>query len=399
MKICIKKETQKNLIWIIIGVVSIILYLYRSMIGFRWPSIYVMSNHVVTSKFCFMPRTLVSNIVKLLVGDNLYKRTTLYVLILGVASAFIIYVAYNIAKYVIFNKNILFFFFFFSFIISPYAKYFLHEAGYYEQYGYLLGLLLVEIASKKNLSGWKTVSIYSSLFSLVSVLISETNLFLIVPFMFSIAVIDIVSSNEKIIRRFIFLFLIYIPSVLYSLAANLIRIPKEMVDKIQEYDLERVDFYVVDIYKYFWNDRSNQDIWGRTLHEIPIECIILPAMLVFIIFIIVLIQGGGINKKIAVSYFTLCALCGLFNYSIVIMAWDLSRYYFCIYMQIFIITFYILKRHFVTYQLKKYEMVYFMLYILAIIGMSKFEFDLFDGRVYLRTVQEMLNEIKGFTSY
>lgn len=68
-------------------------------------------------------------------------------------------------------------------------------------------------------------------------------------------------------------------------------------------------------------------------------------------------------------------------------------------MQIFIITLYVLKRHLITYNLKKHEIVYFMLYILAIIGMSKFEFDLFDGRVYLRTMQEMINEIKGFTSY
>lgn len=309
MKISINKEVQKKLTWIIIGTILTILYLYRSMIGFRWPSIYVMSNHVVTSKFCFMPRTLVSNIVKLFIGNNLYKRTTLYVLILGVALLFIVYVVYNIVTYVIINKNILFFLFFLSFIISPYVKYFLHEAGYFEQYGYLLGILLIELASKKKQLNCKTIIVCSSLFSFVAVLISETNLFLIVPFLFSITLIDIISRNEKVIRRSIILFLTYMPSVIYSLAANLIRIPKELVDKIQAHDLEHADFYIVDIYKFFWNDRSNQDIWGRTLHPIPIECIILPIMLVCIISIILFVRGGGYWQEDSyIVFHTMCTL-------------------------------------------------------------------------------------------
>ena len=54
------------------------LYIWYSMMGFRWPSLYVMSNHIVTSKFGFMPRTLISSIVEIFCADYLYKRKFLH---------------------------------------------------------------------------------------------------------------------------------------------------------------------------------------------------------------------------------------------------------------------------------------------------------------------------------
>ena len=112
--------------------------------------------------------------------------------------------------------------------------------------------------------------------------------------MFSIALLEIIGQGENLFQRFLGLFIGYIPTVGYSLAANVIRVPKEIADKIQAHDTELADFYVLDIYKYFWNDRSNQDIWGRTLHPIPIECVVLPLMLVCIITFILY----KVNKKI-----------------------------------------------------------------------------------------------------
>lgn len=201
--------------------------------------------------------------------------------------------------------------------------------------------------------------------------------------------------DKEFYRKFAGLFASYIPTVIYSLLVYKIKVPKELVDRIQTYDLERADFYVHDIYQYFWNDRSNKDIWGRTLHEIPIECIILPLILVCIIAFLVY----KINKRIAVAYFTLSGLCGLFNYSIVILAWDLSRYYFCIYMQVLFLTLYILKTYLNDYQLNKYEIMCFIIYTLAIVGMSGFELSLFNDVIYSRTWNEVFEMIGNFTSY
>ncbi len=356
------------------------LYIWYSMMGFRWPSLYVMSNHIVTSKFGFMPRTLISSIVEIFCADYLYKRKFLYILILSVSFVFILYILCNMVTQVAIKQSMLYFFVFLSFVLSPYAKYYIHEAGYFEQYGYLLGIILLTIVKKK---GRKTICWLSAVFSFISVMISETNLFLIVPFMFSIALLEILGEDygRHIFQKFTGLFAMYIPTVAYSLLVYKIKVPKRLVEQIQEYDLSRADFYISDIYKYFWNDRSNKDIWGRTLHEIPVECIILPLILVCVIAFLV----SKINKKIAVTYFVLSVLCGLFNYSIVILAWDLSRYYFCIYMQTLFLTFYILKKYLSDYRLNKNENMYFVIYILAIIGMSRFELSLFDGAEYSRT--------------
>lgn len=387
------KQKIREMGWIIAAGILIYIYIWHSMMGFRWPSLYVMANHIVTSKYGFMPRTFINNIVKFFFGGGyLYKRKFLYVLILTVAFLFLLYVIYSIFKQVAVRKNALYFFVFLTFVISPYAKYYLHEAGYFEQYGYLLGILLIGLVCKKS---WKAICLLSGVFAFISVLISETNLFLIVPFMFSIALLEIIGQGENLFQRFLGLFIGYIPTVGYSLAANVIRVPKEIADKIQAHDTELADFYVLDIYKYFWNDRSNQDIWGRTLHPIPIECVVLPLMLVCIITFILY----KVNKKIAVSYFVLSALCAVFNYSIVILAWDLYRYYFCIYIQIFFLTLYIIKKNLYDYKLSRDEIFYFVIYALAIAGMGRFELTLFDDMEYSRTWREVLEVIQKMESH
>lgn len=105
------------------------------------------------------------------------------------------------------------------------------------------------------------------------------------------------------------------------------------------------------------------------------------------------------NKKIAVSYFVLSALCAVFNYSIVILAWDLYRYYFCIYIQIFFLTLYIIKKYLYDYKLSRDEIFYFVIYALAIAGMGRFELTLFDDMEYSRTWREVLEVIQKMESH
>lgn len=68
-------------------------------------------------------------------------------------------------------------------------------------------------------------------------------------------------------------------------------------------------------------------------------------------------------------------------------------------MQTLFLTFYILKKYLSDYRLNKNENMYFVIYILAIIGMSKFELSLFDGAEYSRTWKEVFEIIRNFTSY
>lgn len=381
-------EKRKNRLFLAATIGIILLYISYSMMGFRWASTYVRTNHIITWKYGFIPRTFINEIAYFFLRDKLYSQVVLNLLILGVAAIFIVYIVASVIETVAVKKNVLCLLVFLMFSFSPYAKYYLHEAGYYEQYGYLLGIVLIEISRRKN---WKITSVFSCLFAVISVLTSETNLFLIIPLLFIIAFLEIINENENVIKRGAMLFLGFLPSVIYSLLAFLIRVPKERMEQMYRWNLLQADFPLrEDVYEYFWNDRSNADTWGRALHEIPIPCVIYPLLLIAVISFILYRK----NKKMAVAFGILCILCGLANYSIVIVAWDLDRYYFCIYMQIFLVTIYVLKKHLMDYRFVKNDGLLFLIFLLGSLGMSGFEFTLFDDRSYLRSVKDVVQELQ-----
>ena len=219
----LKGEKMKNVstnnkiidkLYIVAAFIIILLYAWNSMVGFRWPSIYVMTNHIVTCKFGFVPRTIVGTLLYQLIGTNLYQKEFLTVFILAIAAVFLAYIVYLIIRLVAIEKNFIALFLFLLYVLSPYTKYYLHEAGYYEQYGYILGIILIAIALHAN---WKVTAIWSAILSMIAVLISETNLFLIIPFMFTIPFLKIVEEKTHCVRRVIALGCMYIPIVFYSL--------------------------------------------------------------------------------------------------------------------------------------------------------------------------------------
>ena len=387
------KDTAKNYPGggVICTEIILLLYIFKSMMGFRWPGIYVMTNHLITSRDGFVPRTLVSTILELIVGDRIYKYQFWYFWILFISFLFIFYIITVTVREVIWKENILFLLIIASYVISPYPKYYIHEAGYFEQYGYLLLALLIEISLRGSI---KKTCVSASVFSFIAVLVSETNLFLIVPCLFTIGFLDILELEKVKINRIAGYAAAFIPSLIYSLLSFCIRVPKQKMDLISEICNQKANFPLrQDVFTYFWDDRSNADSWGRALHAIPINCIIVPLLLVIVITILLYHAN---KKRAAAAYFVMSVLIGLFNYSIVIVAWDLHRYYWCIYMQIFILTIYIVLRYLKNHVLEKHEWCYLVLMILAYIGMGGFEFDLFDGAHYLRTMQEMKDVLLNY---
>lgn len=384
------KIRKKIYIFITSGI--ILLYLVFSMMGFRWASTYVRTNHVITWKYGYIPRTFANHIASFFLGDKLYSQVFLNIWILGIAGLFLLYIIFSVVETVAIKHNVLCMVVFFVFSISPYAKYYLHEAGYYEQYGYLLGIVLLETARKKK---WNITFACAVIFAFLSVLFSETNLFLIIPFLFSIAFLEIVETKQKTVKRTILLLAGFVPAIVYSLMTFVIKVPRERMEKIEEWNRQCVDFPLrSDVYQYFWDDRSNAELWGRRLRPIPIPCVIYP--LIFAVVIAFILYQ--VNKKIAISYFLTCILCGLANYSIVIVAWDLDRYYFCIFMQVFMITMYVMKKYLINYELCKRDIKALLLLIIMALGMTKFEFELFDDEKYLRNIHDLLEKMNKILS-
>jgi len=388
MKKLNKEYIFKNIFYYLSGIIIIFLYIVSLIRGFRWPSSWVMTNHLITG---FIPRALAGNIIKLFLGINLYKKQVLYTIILITSCIFIIYIIFNIIKLVCKKKNLLCLFIFFVFAISPYAKYFLHESGYFEQYGYILGIILIEIALKKNS---KITSILAIIFAAISVGISETNLFLVVPFLFVISIIKILKEDTNAIKKSVLLIIGFIPIIIYSLLAFQILQPsKENIVSLYEEGQKYVNFDVrEDTYYYAYGDRTNQQEWKRTLHPIPYQAVVYPLALVFIVAFYLYKS----NKKIAIIYAVLSILVGIFNYSIVILAWDLDRYYFCIFMQIFIISLYVIKEFLTDYKVLKKDYILLIIFLVMCLFICNYEFYLFDGATYLRNINDVVIELNNY---
>ena len=385
-------KIQKKYIFTFIASGIVLLYLVFSMMGFRWASTYVRTNHVITWKYGYIPRTFANQIASFFLGDRLYNQAFLNIWILGISGLFLLYIIFSVVETVAIKHNVLCTVVFFAFSISPYAKYYLHEAGYYEQYGYLLGIVLLEVARKKK---WNITFACAVVFAFLSVLFSETNLFLVIPFLFSIVFLEIVAAKQNTVKRTILLVTGFVPAIVYSLMAFFIKVPKERMEKIAEWNRQCVDFPLRnDVYQYFWDDRSNAELWGRELRSIPIPCVIYPLIFAAVIAFILY----QVNKKVAISYFLVCILCGWVRYSIVVVAWDLDRYYFCIFMQVFMITIYVMKKYLINYELCKRDIKALLLLIIMGFGMTKFEFELFDDEKYLRNIHDLLEKMNKILS-
>lgn len=385
-----KKAKWIKLIYISAAIVIIGLYAWNSMVGFRWPSIYVMTNHIITSKFGFVPRTVVGSILEKIIGTTLYNKYFLWTFILAVAAIFVIYITYSTIKLVAIEKNPLALVLLLIFALSPYTKYFLHEAGYYEQYGYILGILLIEIAKKRT---WRLTAPLSAVFAMISALISETNLFLIIPFMFTIPFLQIVEEKEHWFRRTFGLGIMYIPSVFYSLLISLYLVPEWIIYKnIAEHTAYANFTPREDVYWYFVFDRSNEDLWGRMLHPIPIECVIYP-LLIIALFAYVLWKK---DRWLSAMYAIMSVGCGIATYLINIVAWDLDRYYFCIFMQVLFVTLFVLRRYLKNYKLCMKDGILMGVIFAISLCLNRFRFGLFDYAQYLNTWDDMIRTITTF---
>ena len=230
------------------------MYIKNTITGFRWPSAWVMTNHLVTGP---IPRAFMGNLIKIIAGVNLYRKEVLKTIILITSIIFIIYIICGIAI----KKKLLLLCIYAVFAVSTYAKYYLHESGYFEQYGHLLAILLLEITLRKNA---KISLILSSIFAFISDLISETNLFLVIPLLFMIPAVKIFKENKNVVKRFIILILLFIPTVVYSIIASYIPPTMEVVIDLYNEGQKYVNFEVrEDVYKYIYEVRSPAETWGE----------------------------------------------------------------------------------------------------------------------------------------
>ena len=127
--------------------VTVVRLLWNFLFGFRWPSAYVLSNNVFTYDHGFMPRALVASVLKLLAGNHIYSFKFLYILITGTSVLVLLFFIYMAYYFNFKDRNLIGSALVLWYSLSIYSAYLSHEAGYFEQYAYVLLCILILCSS------------------------------------------------------------------------------------------------------------------------------------------------------------------------------------------------------------------------------------------------------------
>ena len=226
-------------------IIAALLYLLMQSFacGFRWPSNYVLTNHVITYIYGFVPRSLVGTVGNLIFGYKWYSWKYMSYVIMAVGAVFVLWCFFEIVKSGYKFKNPGMLTLMSVFAVSPFARYYLHEMGYYEQYGYVLLIVILLFFLKDRITD---VYIIPALAGLLSLVISESNAFLVLPVFFVYSFISIVNderlkSIKERVKHLAVLAVIYIPHVIYTALIWIIKVPEEKVIRLQDHDRDMVN--------------------------------------------------------------------------------------------------------------------------------------------------------------
>lgn len=386
-----KIKVNKKLISVITVVVALYELLFSFSHGFRWPSDYVLTNHVITYIYGFFPRAFVGTIGYLIFGDNWYIWKYPSVVILGVSFIFVLWMIYEIIRSGYEFRNVPLFVLCCLYALSPYCQYYIHEAGYYEQYGYAL-LVITLLFFMKD----RVVDVYAvpCVVGFISLLVSESNAFLILPITFIMTALSIINdktdrSVSDIVKRMGILAATYIPHIIYIIVVWFHKVPKDLVLKLQDHDRYMVEnirgdipnfSFREDVHPFYYGDRSNEDVWPRMLRPVPLWSVAL--CILIIVFTAFFFYKYSKNVKLTISYIAATTLTGLGSYSILIVGWDVDRFYFAIFMSVFFVTVYAIKKYMPKVSADIYDLFFIAIVFVAAIGIGTHQLNLFDDMEY-----------------
>ena len=384
-KLIIKKAAS-------VVVIIVILYLLSASFacGFRWPSNYVLTNHVITYIYGFVPRSLVGTIGNLIFGYKWYSWKYMSYAIMAVGAVFVGWCFYEIIRsgYKFKNPGMLALVSVFS--VSPFARYYLHEMGYYEQYGYVLLIIIFLFFLKDRMTD---VYIIPALAGILSLVISESNAFLVLPVFFVYSFISIVNderikNGKERVKHLAVLAVIYIPHVIYTVLIWVIKVPEEKVIRLQDHDRDMVNngfggynfVFREDVHLFLSGDRSNADKWERQLH--PVHMWIIFYCIIVIVLTMYFLYRYKNSKKLILTYLISSVAAGFAAYIIVLVGWDLDRYFFNMFMSIFFVSAFVLKKYLSEIDLEKRDIILMVLLFIAALFLGGNRLELFDDAVY-----------------
>lgn len=346
------KVSRKDVLKFFIAIIVLGLIFRSFVIGFRLPSEYVMAQNMFTYKYGFIPRGLIGTIICAFGESHLYSYTFQYVLIISVCIIFYIWLFWNVYQFVQEDgiNEFIGLLVIVGFVCSPCGVYYSFESGYYEQFGFLLVIGYIEYMvyrQKKKLADNKYIFI-SAILMMISLLISETNAFLVCPLIVFITLVQIIQDGYNLKNLGLFI-ITYLPGAIYCIIVNFVRVPEEKVVRIIENIKEHTDSVqiakIVDALGLcMYGERSPKELsptfepfvwyWPKT-HT-----------MIYLLLLIGLVLGFFLcNKKFkeGLIYFITTCLISFFSYCTSLIAWDFDRYWALMGINAFIFSIFFLR--------------------------------------------------------
>ncbi len=340
-------HSKEQVIDAILFFITFVRLFFNFIYGFRWPSEYVCSQNVFTYQYGFLPRAFIGTLLKLIFHENMYSYKANYIISIGTGLLLLMWFLFK-AWYAAFKKkNIILLTLVMWYSLSIYSAYSAHEMGYFEQYGYLLIIFYVETVHKH---GRYYIAFMGSILAVISVLISETNLFVICPIFFFVGLTELLRQRRELsIKTFFQYILFYIPCGLLGIVcnmyqANLFTILRLLSDLRKfnpgyKYAAGLGQFFLQD--RIFWETRKRND--GSLYFPFSFESI--PWQIAAFILIIVALMAAFLwmknEKKVLYLYLTAAFIMFSASYSINFIALDLDRFRYCGVMMILFYSIYI----------------------------------------------------------
>lgn len=394
----------KRFMFNVLFLITVIRLIWNFLYGFRWPSEYVLSNNIFTYEYGFIPRSLIASLLKLLFGNLIYDRKFLYVLIVGTGILLLSFFCYLSYFFTIKTQNIVGSLLVFWYSLSIYSAYIAHEMGYFEQYGYvfLCGLILFCAKIKSVLK----FSILCSGLMFISLLISETNAFLVCPVLLSITllntfenmpVVDFEGGGKRVFRCLIQTICVNIPNILYCICVNYIRVPQEIIGKQLSLIRENSDKFqrLDEIGAYFYGDRTAREYTDQILFRD--ENWQLMAYMFLIIFTVTLVLIFSRNYQKAFLFIAASGFVIACGYTLNFIAWDAERYKFGQAMMVTFLGIWTFKKIESAKIILNKDLLYTLVIgTLIMAAIMDYKLGLFDGAEYNNSIMRLKDTLSAY---
>lgn len=391
MKFVQKANFDKKTAGVVTAGVFSLLLLFDVYAGFRWPGTWAMTSHIMDYTYGFIPRGFVGAVGHFLFRDYWYTSSLLlFSVMLAVTFLLFVYFLYNIWRLAAAEQKFSAALILGIFTVSAYPAFIIHESGYFEQYGYVLAAILIEISLRCKFS---VVLAASAAFSFLAVLISETNAFMVCPILGSIVVFKLL--EEKKIFEFKKLAVIagsYIPTFLYCIIAGTYRMPVGKCEEmISYYSSREIDFALRTSAIYLLNNRTPESTFQYgTLKLFPLQSYFYPLLLIALTGIFLYYSAGKLQMFCYLIMTFISAVC---SYILCITAWDFQRDMLGMMMAVIFLSLYWMQRVREDKIPKRIRILLIILVFVAMIGLYDFQIPVLDEGCYYKTLEQLKNDI------